>query len=628
MAMCDPSEDKHELTGLLQVAAAAAIVAFAAVACISEGVNPPLLALTCEEIRFSRGPVYDGGQLQAVKAGDRIRCRAYVDNVRGVPLDASLEITQGASFIRAVGDTNLSFDQTNVSGVTVDNSVCDQLEAGSVFVPRWECSRVCCQMEGRPPAFEDGATCPAEARQRKLNACRLQPFGCCVLRDEKRRPPPGTLHNPAGAYIQATAVQCGLAGGEAWYRSRCGCCRYRSAGYEYGATFDTLYGGAPLCPGQDLPFASCWPEAALWEEYEDPVGFCTGSGPLRLDNRTECDGISESFREGSLDDQRLVCCQRPSGVTSAVAAPPRELTTRDRVSQFVYYDIVGAGRVSIRLRQRQAVVIAFNEAKEGSSEVVLDTTGELPTVEPIVPPLPDAGVERPDAGPDAMADALPRPDARPEAGPDAQPDAGPDASVPDAQPDAGGSCVTFSDGNFTLTDWDSRVAREYGGPNQTTVERRPSRGNPGAYHYTQIRHPSQIASGLWMTYLRTSATYDPSVEGAITSLSASVDIDWAETSPETPNRAAIGSLAIVQDDTVYWNSSLFVFSGEGWKTHTASTLAEFERLSDVGPMQPDFTTAGSEMQFGFVVAGSATAGVGTPAFRFIGIDNWSFTVCR
>ena len=181
--------------------------------------------------------------------------------------------------------------------------------------------------------------------------------------------------------------------------------------------------------------------------------------------------------------------------------------------------------------------------------------------------------------------------------------------------------VTFSDGEFT--DWTSDKIEDTT-PNMAAtfeVETRTTGGNPGAFrHVVHIYGVGLIGVG----HLHDKGIYDLKQEGAISAIDYSWDL--IQQNPPFPTAGVAYSLLIFQDGTYYRNASrdLVLANGLAGFGMVGIAAADFVRVGDTGPSQPDFSPSGSPIQFGYMSRNSHT-GSGT-AQRESGIDNWLVTI--
>jgi hypothetical protein len=135
-----------------------------------------------------------------------------------------------------------------------------------------------------------------------------------------------------------------------------------------------------------------------------------------------------------------------------------------------------------------------------------------------------------------------------------------------------------------------------------------------------------FAAGRWLN-LNANAIYNPSSEGAINTLDYSFDLLVIT----HPGGAGVGyALGLTQNNNTYISACCDAAGSTNWtaNSHTGLVATSFNQVLDSGLYphldtlsHPDFSSAGTSIQFGYIVLnsfnGSATLS-GTS-----GIDNWN-----
>ncbi|MGD0768917.1 MAG: hypothetical protein ABSB42_12100 [Tepidisphaeraceae bacterium] len=191
--------------------------------------------------------------------------------------------------------------------------------------------------------------------------------------------------------------------------------------------------------------------------------------------------------------------------------------------------------------------------------------------------------------------------------------------------------VTFSDGTFLNANWSAtKVIDTTDGQAATfSAGQVASGGNPGAYRQTTLNWYydgvyAGFSQGIWVAELDDNAIYNPSVSGAISSLSFSMDGLLVGTN----NEAGVGeSLLAFQNGTYYLGpSSYFPMSPGAWVTDASSGLGSGAFTALSGSSHPDFSGVGGPIEFGYVAATDGAAGGALQCYNTVGTDNWSVTV--
>jgi hypothetical protein len=190
--------------------------------------------------------------------------------------------------------------------------------------------------------------------------------------------------------------------------------------------------------------------------------------------------------------------------------------------------------------------------------------------------------------------------------------------------------TVFFDGTFS-TGWSDTTVTNQNMTSQTYTTSNPATGGNGTFYreesHTMTRNVSSLfAAGRWLS-LNTNALYDPSSQGAINSLDYSFDLRVIT----HPGGAGVGyALGLTQNGNTYISACCDAANSTTWTTssHTGLLATNFSQVLDSGPYphldtlsHPDFSSAGTAIQFGYIVLnsfnGSATLSGSS------GIDNWS-----
>ncbi len=198
---------------------------------------------------------------------------------------------------------------------------------------------------------------------------------------------------------------------------------------------------------------------------------------------------------------------------------------------------------------------------------------------------------------------------------------------------AAASPVTFTDGTFVSTDWSAaKTADTTAGQTAFfTAIQESAGGNPGAYRMTTLDWAydgTSASQGFRVAALDSNAIYNPSVSGAIGSLSFSLD-------GVINNRAthsAVGErLVIYQSGTYYYSTESLLTGGFGiWTTDSSSGLGGSDFTTLPGTGHPDFSATGAPIEFGYSLETFSTPADASAAedgfFYGLGTDNFSVTV--
>jgi hypothetical protein len=191
--------------------------------------------------------------------------------------------------------------------------------------------------------------------------------------------------------------------------------------------------------------------------------------------------------------------------------------------------------------------------------------------------------------------------------------------------------IAYADGEFLPTDWVfSPVLGPAPAPAASSAERVATGGNPGAWWRMQVQQASGTSSAR-VSFLSTSAVYDPRQHGAIAAIAHTEDC-----------------IAVLPSDTAYTDAWLVLEQAgrhyvavdmvgvpncaqAGWRPVVGrGRLVEQDFTLLAGPACaagetcPDFSASALPMRFGFARHTYAMPGQSVPH----GIDNWKVTVWR
>jgi hypothetical protein len=119
-----------------------------------------------------------------------------------------------------------------------------------------------------------------------------------------------------------------------------------------------------------------------------------------------------------------------------------------------------------------------------------------------------------------------------------------------------------------------------------------------------------------------AASYAPSIDGAIAEISFSFDVN----SGFGGTSGCVGrTAALMQDGIVFVASTVsgVTLTGTGWNTFSAESLTSASFLSPA-LLNPDFTSSGSTILFGFVLSNGSSIGAPTNSQSYV--DNFSLEV--
>lgn len=168
---------------------------------------------------------------------------------------------------------------------------------------------------------------------------------------------------------------------------------------------------------------------------------------------------------------------------------------------------------------------------------------------------------------------------------------------------------TFSDGTFAVGDY---LHKGFFQHTSTSAQQSLVGGNPGATMLQSIQHDGSGNIGFGRVgAFNQIQTYNPSVQGALSSVSFSADY-YLDTSSALPGQQMW--FAILQDGKTYYTWDSHSYSPHQWLGSSATVPANsgmtILNWTDGGVSfgSPDLSATGSEMKFGFITAYNLTGG--------------------
>ena len=192
--------------------------------------------------------------------------------------------------------------------------------------------------------------------------------------------------------------------------------------------------------------------------------------------------------------------------------------------------------------------------------------------------------------------------------------------------------TVFFDDTFITSNWDHTLYT-YGNGGTQTYSQNLSGGNPDSFLYiVNIVNAgsSTYWSGILGFFIKTNATYDPSVSGSIAYIDYSEDA--IQLAGPLLGDAQASQLVIKQGDNLYVQAPYFGTQYSAWTHLSRSGLKsdDFWLFDPVVPefiptSNPDFSSTGDMLTFGFCRANSEP--IGAPGYTITGgIDNWQVIV--
>lgn len=192
-----------------------------------------------------------------------------------------------------------------------------------------------------------------------------------------------------------------------------------------------------------------------------------------------------------------------------------------------------------------------------------------------------------------------------------------------------GATQTFTDDELFDADWDvvELVDQTFDDGATFSGLRVTVGGNPGAFRGVSNTwsHDGVGSVSVVAGHMRQQADYDPSIDGAITTVSFAFDA--STTSTTYPLEAAIVFAPVLEQAGAYYVAGSGIEAGFNWASLSEGSFFadDFALYVGDGPAHPDFTATGGPITFGFAASSGphATAGLYTTTG---GLDSWQVTV--
>ncbi len=197
--------------------------------------------------------------------------------------------------------------------------------------------------------------------------------------------------------------------------------------------------------------------------------------------------------------------------------------------------------------------------------------------------------------------------------------------------------VGFNDGDFTTYAWTVvEIQDTTAGQTATfTIGEQLTGGfGGGAYRSNSFSfsyNGSPTNQGILIGNLSTNLTYSPSVSGAINAISG-FGIAASNSVSSLAASVSIGLLLMQTNSAlqtnVFYTSPLLATTGSWIQLKEPSLLlaTDFTRVGSSGPLNPDFSTNGAPIEFGYVTAASLSTGSATAVTGTLGADDFQLSI--
>jgi hypothetical protein len=189
----------------------------------------------------------------------------------------------------------------------------------------------------------------------------------------------------------------------------------------------------------------------------------------------------------------------------------------------------------------------------------------------------------------------------------------------------------FNDGDFTTYAWASvKLQDTTSGQNaEAGAGEAPTGGyQGGAYRSNSFSFSFNGAAtnqGILIGNTNSGMVYSPAVSGAINSINFGIAANESVSVGTTV--VSIG-LLLLQSNIYYTNQLQEVAAGSWANLKESSPLlaADFTRVGSSEPVNPDFTTNGAPIQFGYATAASLSSGTAGLITGTIGADDYQLSI--
>jgi len=205
-------------------------------------------------------------------------------------------------------------------------------------------------------------------------------------------------------------------------------------------------------------------------------------------------------------------------------------------------------------------------------------------------------------------------------------------------PSAYAGAFTFNDGNFTNYTWTAaKIQDTTAGQTAgfSTGEVPAGAYNGGPYRtnaYTFSYNGTATNQGIIIGNISSQTAYSPDVSGAIDAITGFGIAGVSSASGGAP-AISIGLLLMQTNlalhTNIYYTNSSYSPAGLGnqFKDQTPKLAADFTRIGSSGPMNPDFTTNGGTIEFGYFTTASLSSGISPAAITgTIGADYFALSI--
>ncbi|MCW5966090.1 MAG: hypothetical protein KIT83_18780 [Bryobacterales bacterium] len=202
---------------------------------------------------------------------------------------------------------------------------------------------------------------------------------------------------------------------------------------------------------------------------------------------------------------------------------------------------------------------------------------------------------------------------------------------------AGPVIAEYFDGVFSFEDWNLTAGSTSATVTNVIVEQVLAGGNPDEFHRQRMEVGQTPGGGTQIFYNRymvnPSFVWNPGTDGAIDTMTFSVDLRLHSSAGITPILTAFYQPMIIQNGTFYLSNTTFARATTDfeWATFVFATTQATNWAGPGGSGSPDFSESGAEMQFGFRMSHSLVCNAQVGNFCGEGhseswVDNYSLRI--
>jgi hypothetical protein len=183
-----------------------------------------------------------------------------------------------------------------------------------------------------------------------------------------------------------------------------------------------------------------------------------------------------------------------------------------------------------------------------------------------------------------------------------------------------------SDGTMADADWSASIIFEDAvGTPTFSAGQVAAGGNPGSYR--SVTHNWTGTGNIVVGHVRSGASYDPSAQGAISSIDISFDDRFFDFPGGGASTFAVAVLPMIVQGGTYYQGTYSISTANAWvsRAFIGMTASSFVKSAGAGPLNPDFSSSGSAITFGYLT-GNGSGVLNAFSTTTSGVDNYAAVV--